>query len=449
MSSSAAPPTSPPRPTPSASPPRGGITAWLERAPPATFTVVAGLAAFATYFAMYAFRRPFAVGRFAEPVSLFGLGLDAKTLFVVAQVVGYATSKFLGIKVVSEVSPARRARVLVALIGVAELALVGFALAPAPWSALFMLANGLPLGMIWGLTFGFLEGRRTSDLLGVVLASSFIVASGAVKTVGRWSLDAGAPEAWMPAIVGALFFPLLITATALLAQLPPPSADDEAARTRRAPMGADERRAFVRAQLPVLAPLIALYVGLTAFRDVRDVFAVELWDALGYGGAPAILTTAEIPVALGALLAVGAIGLVRDNRRAVVVVHLVILGGAVLVGGATLAHALGLVGPATWMIAVGLGLYLGYVPFNCVLFDRLIAALGSVANASFLITLADAFGYVGSVALLVTKSLGLVGDALDWIGTFRTLAYATTAWVLALGLVALAVVQRTAPARAR
>lgn len=129
--------------------------------------------------------------------------------------------------------------------------------------------------------------------------------------------------------------------------------------------------------------------------------------------------------------------------------HLVILGGAVLVGGATLAHALGLVGPATWMIAVGLGLYLGYVPFNCVLFDRLIAALGSVANASFLITLADAFGYVGSVALLVTKSLGLVGDALDWIGTFRTLAYATTAWVLALGLVALAVVQRTAPARAR
>jgi hypothetical protein len=64
----------------------------------------------------------------------------------------------------------------------------------------------------------------------------------------------------------------------------------------------------------------------------------------------------------GALLAVGAIGLVRDNRRAVVVVHLVILGGAAHVGGATLAHALGLVGPATWMIAVGLGLYLGYVP---------------------------------------------------------------------------------------
>jgi hypothetical protein len=31
--------------------------------------------------------------------------------------------------------------VLVALIGVAELALVGFALAPAPWSALFMLAK--------------------------------------------------------------------------------------------------------------------------------------------------------------------------------------------------------------------------------------------------------------------------------------------------------------------
>ena len=42
------------------------------------------------------------------------------------------------------------------------------------------------------------------------------------------------------------------------------------------------------------------------------------------------------------------------------------------------------------MILVGLGLYLGYVPYGCVLFDRTIAALGIVATAVFLIYVSDA-----------------------------------------------------------
>ena len=46
---------------------------------------------------------------------------------------------------------------------------------------------------------------------------------------------------------------------------------------------------------------------------------------------------------------------------------------------------------------LGLGTYLGYLPFNCLLFDRLIAAFGSVANAGFFIYVADSFGYLGSV----------------------------------------------------
>ncbi len=383
---------------------RPRITAWLERASPGAFSAYAIVASFSAYFCMYAFRRPFAVGTYAGESLAFGL--DPKTSYLVAQVLGYAAAKFLGIKVVSELRADQRAVALVATIGCAELALVLFGFAPPALAPFALALNGLSLGMVWGMVFGFLEGRRTSDLLGAALCASFIVASGFVKTIGKQLLDEGVAERWMPAATGALFAPAMLLSIYLLSCIPPPSLADEHARTRRAPMTRADRVAFFRRFAPGLVPLIAAYVLLTALRDFRDSFARELWDALGFAGQPSVLTTTELPVAFGSLLAVAGISLVVGNRQALLAIQGLLFAGAALVLGAPLLHRAGMLGPVPWMITVGLGLYLGYVPFNCVLFDRLVAATGSVATAGFLIYVADAFGYLGSVSLLVWKSVG-------------------------------------------
>jgi hypothetical protein len=409
----------------------GRVSGWLARAPAPLFTAYTMVAAFATYFSMYAFRKPFAVGTYP---GAFG-DLDLKTLYIIAQVIGYAASKFLGIKVVSEITPTKRAVAILVFIGLAELALVLFAITPPPYCAVFLLLNGLPLGMIWGLVFGFLEGRKTSDVLGVVLAVSFIVSSGFVKTVGKWVLASGVPEPWMPAATGALFLLPLGLFVAMLAQVPPPTAEDEALRTKRAPMNGAARKAFFVRFWPGLVAQVALYTVLTAYRDFRDNFAREIWDALGYSQEPAILTTAEIPVAIGALLVVGSVMAIKSNRTAVLALHgIMLVGQVLLVAVATLLFDLQVIGPAAWMISVGLGLYVAYVPFNCVLFDRLVAAVGSVATAGFLIYVADAFGYLGSVALLLYKSLAV--PALSWLEFFRGFSYLSTLVCAVLYLVA-------------
>lgn len=408
---------------------------WLRGASLPLFTLYTMVAAFGTYFSMYAFRKPFAVGTYPGAVEAFGLSLDLKSLFIIAQVIGYAASKFLGIKVVSEITPTKRAVAILIFIGLAELALVGFAITPAPWAAGWLLLNGLPLGMIWGLVFGFLEGRKSSDVLGVVLAVSFIVSSGFVKTVGKWVLGLAVPEVWMPAVTGLVFFLPLSLFVWMLAQVPPPSAEDEALRTKRAPMDGAARRAFFLRFWPGLVAQVALYSVLTAYRDFRDNFAREIWDALGYANEPTILTTAELPVALGALVVVGSVMIIRSNRAAVLSLHAIMfVGHLVLIGLATLAFDLGVIGPATWMVSVGLGLYLAYVPFNCVLFDRLVAAVGSVATAGFLIYVADAFGYLGSVGLLLFKSLAQ--PTLSWLEFFRGFSYLSTVVCGALYVVA-------------
>jgi Family of unknown function (DUF5690) len=103
----------------------------LERANPTLFTAFAGLAGFAAYFSMYAFRKPFSAATFAL-VPGWTFALDYKIALVLAQVAGYALSKFIGIKVISELDPAKRAAAILILILAALAALVLFALVPPP-----------------------------------------------------------------------------------------------------------------------------------------------------------------------------------------------------------------------------------------------------------------------------------------------------------------------------
>src|SRR4051812_15936473 len=250
------------------------ITRWLERTGAGPFAVYAVVMAFTTYFAMYSFRKPFAAAHFAGPKIAM---LDLKDALVISQLAGYALSKFLGVKFNSEMQPGRRAWALVFLLVWAELALVAFAVPPPGGKVIALFLNGLPLGTVWGVVFSFLEGRRTSEILGAGLSCAYVVASGAVKSVGSALLGAGVPEAWMPALTGLLFLPVFLAAVYFLSLIPRPSAADVAARPEREPMSRSERNAFLLRFLPGLLLLVIVYLFLTAYRDFRDNYAAEIW----------------------------------------------------------------------------------------------------------------------------------------------------------------------------
>lgn len=393
--------------------------------------VAGGLAAFGAYFAMYAFRKPFAAGTYGDMGPL-PFGIDYKTGLLIAQVIGYALSKMIGIRIIAEAGRQGRAAAILCLIGFSWIALVLFAILPRGWGPLCLLLNGLPLGMIWGFVFSYVEGRRCSEMLGAMLCASFILSSGVVKSVAVWMMQQGVSETWMPAATGLAFVPVLLLSLWVLERLPSPDARDEAERTARAPMRRSDRAAFLRAHGLPMAVLIAGYVLLTALRDFRDNFAVELWTAMGFGGAASIFSQSEVPVAAIALAGLGALMLVRDNMRALLAMHGVIILGALLLGVSTLAFQAHLLGPLPWMILTGAGLYLAYTPFNAMLFDRMIAALGRAGNAGFLIYLADSSGYCGSVALLLYRSLA--AQKVDWLPFFIACAYATAVLVCLLTL---------------
>ena len=410
------------------------VTEWLGKTTDFNFTIYSIIAAFSTYACMYAFRKPFAVATFT---GIKYWGMDYKTILIISQVLGYMLSKFIGIKIVSEMKPSKRAVSILILIGIAEIALFLFSIVPAPANVIFLFINGLPLGMVWGLVFSFLEGRKLTEILGAGLSISFIVSSGFVKSIGKIVIDNwGFTEYQMPYITGALFAIPLIFFVWMLNQIPPPTQSDEDLRTKRVPMNAQDRKSFFLRFATGLIVLTVIYMFLTAFRDMRDNFAAEIWNTLGYSDQPMIFTYTEIPIAIIVLAVMGSIMVIKDNMKALMVNLYIVLGGILLVGVATFIFHIKMISAPLWMILTGLGLYMGYVPFNCILFDRFIATYKTAANAGFLIYIADSFGYLASVSTLLFKNFGEA--KISWYNFFVDLSYVLAIVGGALTLISIA-----------
>ncbi|CAM2981003.1 DUF5690 family protein [Flavobacterium frigoris] len=383
------------------------------------FILNASVASFGAYFCMYAFRKPFTVASF-EGLEVFHI--DYKILLIIAQVIGYVLSKFIGIKVISELKTNQRVYYLLGLIGIAEIALVLFAIVPKPYNIFFMFMNGLPLGMIWGIIFSYLEGRRFTEILGVALSTSFIVSSGVVKSAGYFVMHTwGFSAFWMPAITGLLFVIPLLFFTWMLERIPKPSQEDIELRTERIPMTATSRKKVLLKFLFPITLWVLFYTFLTAFRDFRDNFSRELWDSLGFKEDPSVYTSSETLVAIVVLLVLATAFYFKDNMKALIFYQILLLVGSFSIGISTLLFQFGNISPFIWMVISGFGLYICYVPFNCLFFDRFVGAFKIKGNAGFLIYIADAFGYFGSVLALLYKNFGQ--SSLSWLAFFVKGAY--------------------------
>jgi hypothetical protein len=332
--------------------------------------------------------------------------------------------------------PPRRAVTLLTLVGVAQVALLLFAVVPPPLNIACLFLNGLPLGLVFGLVLGFLEGRRMTEAFIAGLCASFILADGFTKSVGAFLLQAGVSESWMPFCAGMLFLLPLAGFVWMLRRIPAPSAADVAARSERAPMGRAERRAMFRRHAPGLVAITLAYLLVTVLRSMRADFAPELWAGLGTKPAAGVFTRSELWVTVGILLVNGLMVLVRDNRRAFLLALGTTLAGLGLIGVALWAQAAGRLAPFPFMVLLGLGLYVPYVAVHTTVFERLIAMTRDRANLGFLMYMADAFGYLGYVAVMVAKNLWR-GDT-DLLAVFRTTGWVVTFVASAATLVAIA-----------
>ncbi|WCT14836.1 DUF5690 family protein [Mucilaginibacter jinjuensis] len=359
------------------------------------------IGAFGTYFCMYGFRKPYTAATYADQSFLH---INYKVLLIISQTLGYVLAKWVGIKFVSEIKRERRVLAIIGLICFAEAMLLLFAVIPKPWNIICIFLNGLPLGVIFGLVLGFLEGRKTSEFLIAGLCSSFILSDGVSKSVGTLLLNWGTPESWMPFMAGLIFAIPMALFIGMLTLVPAPTAADVEHRTAREPMTGAERWKFFWEYFPGLLGITIVYLFVTLLRSVRADFAVEIWTGLGYKQTPDLFTRSEIYVSFGAILITSFAVLIKDHFKAFGFALLSGLTGLVLIFCAVrfLGHGMD---AFPFMVLVGLGVYLPYVAIHAVVFERLIAVTREKANVGFLMYIVDSVGYTGYIGLMLLKYL--------------------------------------------
>lgn len=379
-------------------------------------------AAFSTYFLMYMFRKPFTAASFDNSELS---DWDSKSVIVAAQVLGYLCSKLIGIRLISQMPASRRAVVLILLILASQAALLLFAVLPSPWHIVAIFLNGLPLGIVYGLVLGFLEGRQMTEALVSALCASLILAGGYAKTAGQWMLEYMsnnwelAPtqaERWMPFAVGCFFILPIIGTTWMLTQIPPPSDADRQKRSHRTAMTSADRRSMLNRYSVGLFAVGLFYLLAMVLRSLRDDFAPQLLEGMGATIKASDYSWIDTQVAVLVLVMTGMTSLVKSNLRALQLSLTISLTGFFLIF-LSIAYGHNL-SPIGFMVLVGAGLYLPIVSVHTTVFERLIALTRDRGNMGFLMYIVDSLGYLAYVAILMLLQQ-LVTDTAEYQFSFN------------------------------
>lgn len=380
-------------------------------------SIYIALICFLTYTCVYAFRKPFTVGLFLDQDKIWGVSY--KNVLVIAQVLGYALSKFIGIRYISQLTKKGRGLTIILLVIASYFPLYFFPHIHAPWNIFFLFLNGLPLGVLWGVIFSFVEGRRYSDFIGASMAVSFIFSSGLVKSVAKYLQQTyQLTDQWIPFYTSTFFLFPLIFLTIFLDKIPDPTPTEIEQQSERVAMNKASRKYFFKQFFIGLISFISIYIVFTLFRDIRDNFSAELWNELGYGNTPFIFSSTEIPVSIVVLLIIASMMFIKNNKVAFCTAQFIVMLGFVICGISTLLFQYHYISGFIWMMGVGLGLYMGYIPFNSIIFDRMIASFRIKANVGYFMYLVDSFGYLASAIIIIIK--GSISVKITWTAFYTT-----------------------------
>ena len=381
------------------------------------FILWAGGAALLSYSLVYALRKPYTAASF-EGLDFYGV--DYKVAVTTIQVIGYLLSKFVGIKLISEMKRERRFRFFAAFVVMAEATLILFGLLPAPYNVLAMFFNGLSLGCMWGIIFSFIEGRRVTDMLASLLGVSIVFSSGMAKSLGLFAMnDLHIDPFWMPAVIGGVALPLLLLMGYLLKVLPKPTAEDIALRSERVVLDGQGRKALFLKYCPILTLLFFGNLLLLMLRDIKEDFLVNILDMSGQSSW--LFAQVDTVVTLVILGLFCLFTFFRSNIKALMMLFsLVIVGNAVMTY-VSLHYATLQLSPIVWLFIQSLSLYVAYLTFQTIFFDRFIACFRIKGNVGFFIAIIDCIGYMGTVTLLFSKDLFFSAD-MEWFDFYNHLA---------------------------
>lgn len=211
-----------------------------------------------------------------------------------------------------------------------------------------------------------------TDVLASLLGVSMVISSGTAKSVGLYVMDIWqVSEFWMPALIGAVALPLLALLGYALNRLPQPTEEDIALKSERETLNGRQRWELFKNFMPFLTMLFVANIAIVVLRDIKEDFLVNIIDMSGY--SPWLFTQIDSVVTLTILAIFGLMVLVKDNFKALSVLYGLIITGMMVMAFVSFGQERMGLSPVTWLFLQSLCLYMAYLTFQTIFFDRFIA----------------------------------------------------------------------------
>merc|ERR1711957_530031 len=169
-------------------------------------------------------------------------------------------------------------------------------------------------------------------------------------------------------------------------------------------------------------------------RQFRDLFTLDIFTAANGGvePPPAVFFLVDLPGACVSGILLATFVLVKDNGKAVLGMHALMIVFLLVLLGANLAFSANCLNYFAWQSLVGLGLFGSYTTMTTPVYDRLVGLSAQQGGTcTFLILASDCSGYIGTISLLIWKTFA-AGDqsAKTALDQFIFSTYVLSAFVL-------------------
>ena len=372
-------------------------------------SIALGGLTFSIYTCMYALRKPFSGLTFNDMILW---GMNIKIWMVLCQLIGYTLSKIVGIRFFGGLNRDYRGIFLICLMAASLIPLVILRFTSIEYWPFLMILNGFPLGLVWGLVFSYVEGRKFTELI-LWLQSSLQLSINEV-----------------PYITGAFaLFPAVIFII-LLERFPSPTAEDIDLRLERKALDPSSQKRILGDLQHLILPFVVIYGLLTILRDFRDNFSADMLNQyLAYNTQSFVKI--ELPVTLLLLCIVPAFSFIKSHTKSLkLTAYCTAIGGLICLIS-VLGFQLQFISLPALLVISGTGLYLGYILINISVMDRIIGLSGTNGNSGFLIYIADSVGYLFSLTITSVALLGNT-DSIDWVSIFDKLIIVGSILIIAL-----------------
>jgi hypothetical protein len=389
-------------------------------------TIYVIIVASLSYFFTYGISSALFAGDFAT-TSVFGNTKDAITI---AQIIGFVIGKIIGATMLHNIKKSHRFILFMIVTSMSAIPLVIFGFLPAVGQVCMMLISGMFLVLIWGFLVFYIEGRYATDIIIMVIYMALIMASGISKTLATVLMrNEGISENFMPAICATIGCTGTILFMYLLSIAPPPTEEEKASRQAREPSTSAEQTAFFKKYRVGLTAILIVYGMLSAYRNFRDYYALELWtDLLGADFDSGTYSLSEIIVSIAVTAIYCGLIFIKNEVTAFFVILGMMLSGGIVICISTI---FGEYNGFLWIVMVGIGAFIAYVPPGAMLYDKLMAASKTNFTTVFLIYVSEVAGSSTTLLVILLKTFAF--STTSFITYFTVLSYLTSA-ILIVGM---------------